>query len=329
MKPIWLFKVPFFALVAAILVLPFQSSLAAAPSATTNGSVFADPPSSFTIYLPLIVADSANPPASLGASSTHFAVIGDYGVDNANEAAVAALVKSWIPDFVITTGDNNYTSGASSTIDQNIGKYYHEYIYDYQGTYGAGSPDVNRFFPALGNHDWVTANAQPYLDYFSLPDNERYYDFVQGPVHFFVIDSDTHEPDGTSSTSTQAFWLQSGLAAATEPWKIVYMHHPPYSSSRHGSTGYMQWDFKGWGASAVLAGHEHSYERLDVAGLPYFVNGLGGQSIYNFGAPIPGSQVRYNEQHGAMLVSATTTQLTFQFINVDGSVIDTYTLTAQ
>ena len=30
----------------------------------------------------------------------------------------------------------------------------------------------------------------------TLPGNERYYDFVQGPVHFFVIDSDQNEPDG-------------------------------------------------------------------------------------------------------------------------------------
>jgi hypothetical protein len=262
-------------------------------------------------------------------SSVRFAVIGDYGVNNANEAAVATLVKSWNPDFVITVGDNNYLNGYSTTIDPNIGQYYHEYIYPYVGTYGAGSPNgVNRFFPALGNHDWANPDGvAPYTAYFTLPGNERYYDFGRGPVHFFALDSDPSEPDGTSSTSVQATWLQNRLAAATEPWKIVYMHHPPYSSSLvHGSTMSMRWDFQGWGASAVLAGHDHTYERIDVNGLPYFVNGLGGQAIYSFGSPIIGSQVRYNAQFGAMLVDATAAQITFQFIGVDNTVADTFTL---
>ena len=268
------------------------------------------------------------PTPSATPTSAHFAVIGDYGSDSVNEAAVAALVKSWDPDFIITTGDNNYFSGESATIDQNIGQYYHDYIFPYSGAYGAGSPDFNRFFPSLGNHDWASATgADPYLNYFTLPGNERYYDFGWGPVHFFALDSDTHEPDGVDSASLQAAWLQDRLAAATEPWKIVYMHHPPYSSSAvHGSTNYMQWDFQGWGASAVLAGHDHTYERIAVNGFPYFVNGLGGQTLYSFGTPVSGSQVRYNDQYGAMLVDASAAQLTFRFIAVDGALADTFTL---
>ncbi|RME63773.1 MAG: alkaline phosphatase, partial [Caldilineae bacterium] len=54
-----------------------------------------------------------------------FAVIGDYGSGSQGEADVAALVKSWNPDFVLTLGDNNYPDGAASTIDAHIGKFYH------------------------------------------------------------------------------------------------------------------------------------------------------------------------------------------------------------
>src|SRR5262245_65541757 len=64
-------------------------------------------------------------------SSTTFAVIGDYGGGGSNEQAVANLVHSWNPDFIATTGDNNYPSGDASTIDANIGQYYHDYIYPY------------------------------------------------------------------------------------------------------------------------------------------------------------------------------------------------------
>src|SRR6476661_7370829 len=142
-----------------------------------------------------------------GQSSTvRFAVIGDYGSGDDHEQDVANLVQSWNPDFITTTGDNNYPDGKTSTIDANIGQFYHSFIFPYTGAYGPGAT-ANNFWPVLGNHDWNTAGAVPYLNYFVLPNNERYYDFVRGPVHFYMIDSDDHEPDGNTSTSIQGTWL--------------------------------------------------------------------------------------------------------------------------
>jgi hypothetical protein len=66
---------------------------------------------------------------------------------------VASQVKGWKPDFILTVGDNNYPKGAASTIDRNIGQYYHDFIYPCRGRYGAGAA-INRFFPTLGNHRW-------------------------------------------------------------------------------------------------------------------------------------------------------------------------------
>ena len=37
-----------------------------------------------------------------------------------------------------------------------------------------------------------------------------------------------------------------------------------------------QWPYGEWGADAVLAGHDHTYERLFINGVTYFVNGMGG-----------------------------------------------------
>ena len=145
---------------------------------------------------------------------TRFAVIGDYGSGSQAEADVAALVKSWNPDLIITTGDNNYPDGAADTIDDNIGQFFHEFIFPYTGNYGQGAQE-NRFFPSLGNHDWYSLRgAQPYLEYFSLPGNERYYEFTRGPVHFYALDSDSREPDGVGRSSQQAAWLQNRLAGS-------------------------------------------------------------------------------------------------------------------
>lgn len=277
---------------------------------------------SFTNYRAFVNQYIAAPSLSI-----RFAVIGDFGQAGQPEADVAALVNSWNPNFIITTGDNNYLLGDSSTIDANIGQYYHQYIYPYTGSFGSGS-NVNNFYPALGNHDWLTTVAQlpkPYLDYFSLPGNERYYDFVRGTAHFFVVDSDSNEPDGITSGSIQGQWLQSGLAVSTEVWNVVYIHHSPYSSSVHGSNTMLQWPFQEWGADIVLSGHDHTYERLSINGMPYIVNGLGGmQTIYNFTTLVSGSQVRYNSDYGALLVDATEAYINFQFINRKGVLIDSY-----
>ena len=232
-------------------------------------------------------------------AANQWAIIGDYGTNSSGELAVANMVKSWDPAFIITTGDNNYPKGAASTIDINIGKYYQEFIGNYQGTYGPGSP-TNRFFPSLGNHDWETSGAQPYLNYFTLPGNERYYDFVQDSTHFFAIDSDSHEPDGVTATSKQATWLHNALTASTSEFNVVYFHHPPYSS--HAATAGMRWPFKEWGADIVFSGHYHNYERKTVDGLPYVVVGNSGES-------------GGNTAFGAMRVTDEGSQLKFDFFS--------------
>lgn len=257
--------------------------------------------------------------------TVRFAVIGDYGLAGQPAEDVAALVKSWQADLILTTGDNNYPIGSAETIDENIGQYYHDYIYPYKGSFGEGA-DINRFFPTLGNHDYGVLRAQPYLDYFTLPGNGRYYDFTWGPVHFFAVNSDSNEPDGFRRDSIQANWLKDGLADSDAIWKIVYMHHPPFSSGTHGPVPWIQWPFTDWGATAVLSGHDHTYERLLIDGLPYFVNGLGGGPRYAFLSLHPGSQMRFRDDHGAMLVEADESQITFQFITRLGEIIDTYTL---
>jgi hypothetical protein len=265
------------------------------------------------------------PPPPAG-TTLRIAAIGDYGENVTEEQQVADLVHGWKPDLVITLGDNNYQSGAASTIDANIGKYYHDFIGSYHGSFGAGSP-TNRFWPSPGNHDWVAPNLTPYIDYFTLPNNERYYDVDLGLVHLFAMDSDEHEPDGNTATSKQALWLKDRMTASTACYDLVYFHYPAYSSGDHGSSTELRWPFESWGADAVLSGHDHDYERFQVGGIPYFTNGLGAAGIYKFTkTPLPETKFRYDALHGAMLITATTTGITFEFWSYDGKKIDSITV---
>ncbi len=248
-----------------------------------------------------------------------FAVIGDFGQAGPVEEAVAQLVREQQPDFIVTVGDNNYPNGNPNTWDENVTAYYGDYI------------EREAFFPAWGNHDWgyyrkrlPGAELVPYL-----PGNRRYYDFVRGPVHFFVLDSNWQEPAGATPQSKQARWLQERLAASTTPWQVVVLHHAPFSSGRHGSLERMQWPYAAWGADLVLAGHDHTYERIERDGLTYVVNGVGGHpSLYPFENLVAGSIFRFNEDHGALFIWADAQTLRAEMHTLEHGVIDAFTLQA-
>ena len=304
---------------------------------TGAGNPLSSPPTGYTDYGSLgqyAISGSLVDPGIPGL--TTLAIIGDFGDASSAEGSVATLVNGWNPDFIITTGDNRY---GTTTFDQTVGQYYCGHLAGAGiGTICAGgTAGTNAFFPATGNHDYSDGSGiAEYLAYFTLPGagvtgsdtsgNERYYDFIQGDLHFFVLDSQGALNSAADMTAQQN-WLQSQLASSTAAWQVVYLHHAPFSSSsNHGSTAAFQWPYAAWGADAVIAGHDHSYERISRDGIVYFVNGLGGRSLYAMGTPVSGSQVRYNSDYGAMLVQASAASVNFQFINSSATVIDDFTL---
>lgn len=285
--------------------------------------------------------------------SIRFAVIGDFGLDgwkpkskpddgtqphrrrNPFQAKVADLVASWKPDFVVTTGDNNYPKGEASTIDANVGKYYAAFIGNYRGSHGPGAA-ANRFFPVLGNHDWDApgVRCQPYLDYFTLPGNERYYDFVWGPVHFIMLDNDGREPDGVKRGSKQERWYREVVEASRSPFQVVVAHHPPYSSGEHGGNDHADWGFHDHGVELMLAGHDHNYERIERGDTLYVINGAGGANVRRMKETVAGSKARFTGKHGAMRVDVAPTEgdpdawtLTSRFLAVDGTEADVFSIT--
>ena len=157
------------------------------------------------------------PPVEMQAESIRFATVGDFGLAGNDEKAVADLIKSWSPDFIISLGDNNYEHGLEETLIENIGQYYCDYIYNYDAPEGfrcngkATREKINRFFPCPGNHDaYNRKKLLPYLNYFTLPGKEEYYDFIWGPVHFFSINSLEYEKSKRGSRK-QIRWLKNGL----------------------------------------------------------------------------------------------------------------------
>lgn len=271
--------------------------------------------------------------AAAGVPDATFAVFGDYGDDSPREAAVAALVDSLAPDFIVTTGDNLYSTGSPpappGTYPDNVGAYY--------GAYIGGA--VNRFFPSPGNTDYTdpAGGIGEYLSYFDLPGagtvssntsgSELYYDVIQGSVHIFVLDSDAILSDPAEATA-QSQWLEAQLAASPTPWQVVVAHHPPFTSRKEQPYWSSQWPFAAWGADAVLSGHDHSYERFSVDGIPYFISGLGGRPPHGFPFPDPNSEFQYNAFNGTMLVTACEAGMGFEFHALTDGLVDAITIGA-
>ncbi|WP_218932098.1 metallophosphoesterase [Adhaeretor mobilis] len=299
--------------------------------------------------------------------ATVFGVVGDWGTSGANATNVANMVTStdWDTDYIITLGDNNYggvTTGHSdweSIVGARYGDYIQQRAISEASPYPTQTSITQRFFPTIGNHDITGGSASGHIDYFhDDPDNPSgrlpagvhnssgsYYDVElpiengTGSVRLFAMDSELFHAD-TDARAAQTVWLQQGLASSTATWNFVYVHRAPYSSSSiHGGDTLLQLPFQRWGADAVLAGHNHIYERLRVTDstqneMLYFVNGVGGRTLYPLGIPAAGSEVRYNQNHGAMRIAVTDQIATFEFLSLGdgnngmngGLVIDTFAL---
>lgn len=308
------------------------ASSASAPTAVLPSTSAAASASAQTAATSAPAPTTAALPAPTAAAAMETPTPGEP-LQNPRQAAVARKVADWAPDFVVTTGDNNYPRGEATTIDRNIGKYYASFIGNYQGAFGKGA-ESNRFFPVLGNHDWDMPNKQgcrAYLDYFTLPGNERYYDFVQGPVHFFMLDTDAREPDGIKVGSKQHAWFVKAAAASRAPFQVVVSHHPPYSSGEHGDNKPCQWAFHKHGVDMVVSGHDHDYERIERDGLVHIVNGSAGANLRKFRKkPVEGSLVRYRRKHGAMrfdvVAAGADLQLLGRFVTLDGEEVDAFSI---
>lgn len=270
---------------------------------------------------------------------SQFAIIGDFGnpTNGTAESDVAVLVKGWDDGkgkfFIVTSGDNIYAPTNKYSVA----------VTPFYGDYITQDLTTNRFWPALGNHDYTDpiGGVQAYYDFFKLPNNERYYDFVKGATHFFILNSSLAslgstppDPDGLTATSKQALWLKAKLALSTAKWKIVVVQDPPYTlGTDYPGHSILRWPYQAWGADIVISGDTHAYERYDVAGFPYIVCGTGGAVLLNSLNADAGhlltayTQITDDGRYGALKCSATCTELLIQFMGLGNVLIDELKLT--
>ncbi len=221
-----------------------------------------------TVYGPMGLRTASTPESE---ERVDIAVLGDTGGGNADQAAVAAQMETVPIDFMLNVGDLAYFSGELHELETN-------HFAMYRAIQGAIP-----LFPAIGDHDEATDGAGPYREVFALPEvgGERYYSFDWGPVHVVVLDCFGSGPE-------QVQWVEQDLASTAQPWKIVVVDEPPYSSGFHGSAMHIRNTyspiFVRHGVSVVFSGDDHHYERSNaIDGVTYVVTGGGGRSVRTVG----------------------------------------------
>lgn len=243
--------------------------------------------------------------------SFHFAVIGDTGTGGSAQYRVAEQMtlfrKAFRFDTVVMLGDNLY--GGESARD---------YKKKFERPYEALLKDGVKFYATLGNHD---NPSQRFYKHFNMEGN-RFYSFKpHEQVRFFALDSNYLSKE-------QLEWLGKELGPPGAEWKIIFFHHPLYSSGEtHGSSlslrKVLEPLFVKSGVSVVLAGHEHFYERIKPQnGIAYFIVGNSAKlrrgDLQRSELTAKGSDT----DNGFMLCEIDGDTLHFQAISSTGATID-------
>jgi hypothetical protein len=287
-----------------------------------------------TSAIPVIAKSTPSPVAAVGdiscpASSSQWNG-GQGTATRCGQASVAALVRSE-DEQVLLLGDNQYSSGTLS---------------EYQGGFGLSwAPLASRLKPVPGNHEYYTADAAGYFDYFAsigVTTGDRgsgWYAYDAGSWRILALNSSdrcTQVPCGAGSAQEQ--WLRAELAQARAAGKctLAYWHHPRASGGNHGDQSSVSALWQAMyelGGDVVLSGHDHHYQRFDPLGAEaqpvadgprQWVVGTGGYSFYP-AADRAGSAKVITDTFGLLRLRLSGDSYEWEWAGVAGAGSDTGT----
>jgi hypothetical protein len=240
---------------------------------------------------------------------------GNGTANSCRQKAVSDLFVNRNFSAVLTLGDTQYEDGSLTKYQQS-----------FDPSWGRAKSIIR---PAVGNHEYSTAGASGYYDYFGAAAGDRtkgYYSYDIGAWHIIALNSNCSQVGGCGTGSPQEQWLKSDLAAHPTMCTLAYWHHPRFSGGEHGSSTSYDAFWRALyaaGADIVLSGHDHDYERFapqnpsgaaDPNGIQQFVVGTGGKNHYTFTTTLPNSLVRNSDTYGILKLTLHAASYDWQFV---------------
>jgi hypothetical protein len=251
-----------------------------------------------------------DPPADF-----HLAVVGDGGDGgariDATGAAVAQIAEREPYDGLLFLGDNVYPSGDPSKLPDTVFEPFADVL--------ASGADL---MAILGNHDVMKGRGDEQMEALGMPG--RYW--AQEYSDVLIVGIDSNEIDDPA----QLQFLGDTLGSTDATWKIVAVHHPPYSAGYQGSSvdvrDALAPVLERHGVQLVLSGHDHDYQRsVPIDGVTYVVSG-GGSGTRRTGEDAF-TAVAYS-WHNFVDIAISGDRLVLRAIGQDGSVFDEVELMA-
>lgn len=244
----------------------------------------------------------------------HLVAVGDIGDSGARLDATAAAVDDLdgrqSVDALLLLGDNVYPAGDPSKLDSIVFRPF------------AALLEHAELLAVLGNHDVMDGHAEGQVAALGMPG--RWWASQIGDALIVGLDSTLVDD------RDQVAWLQRTLAETSARWKIVMVHHPPYSAGYQGSNEAVREAFsplfEKYGVQLVLSGHDHDYQRSKVIrGVTYVVSGAGAGTRRTSDADFTVASFSW---HHFVEIAVWPDRLVLRAVNQDLRVADEVTLTA-
>lgn len=251
-----------------------------------------------------------------------FAILGDSRTHPKDWKKVAAAVVTAKPAFSIFVGDMVTNGRNDNEWDEQFCSPAKEYL--------ATIP----FYGIIGNHE---GNCPLFPLLFKTPQDDKNWSQQVGPVLLIGIDGEMD----WSSDGELVKWLEDLLAESKAKYIFLASHYPPWTSSGHGRLNdqgrprerpILQGQdvimplLKKYSATAMFAGHDHTYERSEPTdGVTMIITGGAGAPLRkkskNAAKQNPHSKVFASKLHYCILTVNKDT-CSMEAIDLNGKTID-------
>lgn len=239
------------------------------------------------------------------------AVAGDIGDSGDRLDATAAAMARVDPDDpfdeLLLLGDNVYPAGDPAELENTVFR-----------PFSAVLDDGAELLAILGNHDEGYGDEQ--MEALGMPG--RWWAVERDDT--LIVGLDSNQVDDTD----QLDFLEQTLRDTDATWKIVAVHHPPYSAGYQGSSLAVRDAFgplfERYGVQLVLSGHDHDYQRsVEIDGVTYVVTGAASGTRRTGEEDFTAESFSW---HSYVTVDVFPDRIVGRALNQDNRVADEWTL---